>query len=230
MIEIWNTFINWFLSIWNTDGFQIIFRILAIMVLSGFIGLERASQSKPAGFRTHVLVGISAVLVMLCGTYLHLEYDSDVTRIPAQLLSGIGFLGAGTILRDGFNVRGLTTAASLLIVTCIGLCIGAGFYVAGFFATIFAYFILRKSQLISDKVEHYNDFQLELEVEEPREILQELQKILQTYKIEIKTMNVYEEGDLKTLKITGKYRDAIEKNKLILKLLSIKQIKQVVDI
>ena len=230
MIDFYNGFIDGFWSVWYTEWFQILFRIIAIIVLSGFIGLERASQSKPAGFRTHVLVGVSAVLVMLCGTYLHLEYGSDVTRIPAQLLSGIGFLGAGTILRDGFNVRGLTTAASLLIVTCIGLCIGAGFYAAGFFATLFAYFILRKSQLISDKVEHYNDFKLELEVEEPREILQELQKIVQTYKIEVTTMNIVDDAEIKTLKITGKYRDAIEKNKLILKLLSIKQIKQVVEI
>lgn len=230
MIEVFNNFIDFFWSIWYTEWFQIVFRILAIVVLSGFIGLERAAQSKPAGFRTHVLVGMSAVLVMLCGTYMHEEYGSDVTRIPAQLLSGIGFLGAGTILRDGFNVRGLTTAASLLMVTCIGLCIGGGFYAAGFLATIFAYFILRKSQLISDKVEHYNDFKLELEVEEPREILNELQKILETYKIEVKTMNIVDEEDVKTLKITGKYRDAIEKNKLILKLLSIKQIKQVVEI
>ncbi len=230
MTEFMNNAINISLNIWNTEWFQIIFRLIAIAVLSGFIGLERAAQSKPAGFRTHVLVGMSAVLVMLCGTYLHEVAGSDVTRIPAQLLSGIGFLGAGTILRDGFNVRGLTTAASLLTVTCIGLCIGAGFYIAGFFATMFVYFILSRSQLISDKVEHYNDFILELDVEEPREILNELQEILETYKIEVKTMNIVEEEKNTKLKITGKYRDAIEKNRLILKLLSIKQIKQVVEI
>lgn len=230
MLEFIHNAYNTFLSVWNTDSFQIIFRLVAIAVLSGFIGLERASQSKPAGFRTHVLVGISAVIVMLCGVYLHNTSGSDVTRIPAQLLSGIGFLGAGTILRDGFNVRGLTTAASLLTVTCIGLCIGAGFYAAGFFATILVYFILSRSQLISDKVEHYNDFNLELDVQEPREILNELQDILETYKIEVKTMNIVEDGEITKLKITGKYRDAIEKNRLILRLLSIKQIKQVVEI
>ena len=215
---------------WDTEWFQIVFRLLAIAVLSGFIGLERASQSKPAGFRTHVLVGVSAVLVMLCGEYLAKEDGADMTRIPAQLLSGIGFLGAGTILRDGFNVRGLTTAASLLTVTCIGLCIGAGFYIAGFLATIFVYLILSKSQMISDKVEHYNDFSLELEVDEPREILDYIQEVLEKYKIEIKTMNIVEEKEATILKIVGRYRDAIDKNKLIFKLLAIKQIRQVIEI
>ena len=226
---IYNAY-NIFLNIWGTEWFQIVFRLLAIAVLSGFIGLERASQSKPAGFRTHVLVGVSAVLVMLCGEHLFKTDGADMTRIPAQLLSGIGFLGAGTILRDGFNVRGLTTAASLLTVTCIGLCIGAGFYIAGFFATIFVYLILSRSQMISDKVEHYNDFSLELEVEEPREILEYIQEVLEKYKIEIKTMNIVEEKDVKKLKIIGRYRDAIDKNKLIFKLLAIKQVQQVIEI
>lgn len=223
-------FLNACVVIWHTDSFQVFFRLLTIFILSGFIGLERASQSKPAGFRTHVLVGMSAVLVMACGNYLHNETGADVTRIPAQLLSGIGFLGAGTILRDGFNVKGLTTAASLLAVTCIGLCIGAGYYAAGLIATMFVYFVLSRSQMISEKVDHFNDFTLELAVENPREILKELEHILETYKIEIKTMNIEETGDDINLKITGKYRDAIDKNRLIFKLLSIKQIKQVIEI
>lgn len=216
--------------IWHMDSFQVFFRLLTIFILSGFIGLERASQSKPAGFRTHVLVGMSAVLVMTCGNYLHKETGADITRIPAQLLSGIGFLGAGTILRDGFNVKGLTTAASLLAVTCIGLCIGGGYYVAGLIATVFVYFVLSRSQLISEKVDHYNDFTLELSVENPREILEELEEVLETYKIEIKTMNIEENSDGMNLRVTGKYRDAIDKNRLIFKLLSIKQVKQVVEI
>ena len=103
-------------------------------MLAGFIGAERESVNKPAGFKTHSLIGVSAVLIMLCGEYLSNNYSVDASRIPAQLLSGIGFIGAGTILRDGFNVKGLTTASSLLAVTCIGLSIGAGFYIGGFFS------------------------------------------------------------------------------------------------
>ena len=113
------------LNIVESDSFTIIFKLVLIFILSGFIGLERAALSKPAGFRTHVLVGMSGDMTMICGEYLNETKGSDVTRIPAQLLSGIGFLGAGTILRDGFNVKGLTTAASLLVVACLGLCVGA---------------------------------------------------------------------------------------------------------
>jgi len=89
---------------------------------------------------------------MLCGEYLAANTNADISRIPAQLLSGIGFIGAGTILRDGLNVKGLTTAASLLAVTCIGLSIGAGFYFGGIAATIIVYFVLSHSyKLFSNK-------------------------------------------------------------------------------
>ena len=123
-------------TIINSFEFQTIIKLLLGIFLAGIIGLERSSWSKPAGFRTYSLVGISSVLVMLCGEYMFDSYSMDPSRIPAQLLSGIGFIGAGTILRDGFNVKGLTTAAGLLAVTCIGLSIGAGFYMGGIFATI----------------------------------------------------------------------------------------------
>lgn len=82
--------------------FQAVIKLVLGFILAGIIGLERSSWSKPAGFRTHSLVGISAVLIMLCGEYMSREYNIDPSRIPAQLLSGIGFIGAGTILRDGF--------------------------------------------------------------------------------------------------------------------------------
>lgn len=135
---------------------QTILKIVLIIILSGIIGLERDSWNKPAGFRTHALVGISSVLVVLCGEYFFKIYGiGDPTRIPAQLLSGIGFIGAGTILRDGFNVKGLTTAASLLAVTCIGLCIGAGFYFIGITATVISYLVLSYSYLLTDKLDHF---------------------------------------------------------------------------
>ena len=138
---------------------QAIIKLTLGVVLAGIIGAERQALNKPAGFKTHALIGLSSVLVMLCGEYLHMTGKAiDASRIPAQLLSGIGFIGAGTILRDGFNVKGLTTAASLLAVTCIGLSIGAGFYLGGICSTIFAYYILSRSHKSSEK----DDFDHEL--------------------------------------------------------------------
>ena len=167
-------------TIINSFEFQTIIKLLLGIFLAGIIGLERSSWSKPAGFRTHALVGISAVLVMICGEYMSKSFGVDSSRIPAQLLSGIGFLGAGTILRDGFNVKGLTTASTLLAVTCIGLCIGAGYYLCGIIATALVYIILSYSYLISDKIEHYNMLELEIELEkQSQETLKQIKKMLE---------------------------------------------------
>ena len=134
--------IDGFNNLMSIREFETFFKLVLIVFLSGFVGWERESWSKPAGFRTHVLVGISAVLLMVCGEFLYEKTSSDPTRIPAQLLSGIGFLGAGTILRDGNNVKGLTTAAGLLSVTCIGLAVGAGYYLGAIIATAVVYVVL----------------------------------------------------------------------------------------
>lgn len=134
--------------IWAFD--QVRFAVDALVklgittLLSGFIGYEREHSHRPAGFRTHILVAIGSALVMLTSVYI---FDSrgmegDVTRMSAQVLSGIGFLGAGTILREGFSVKGLTTAASLWAVACIGIAVGAGFYAGAFVATIVIYLTL----------------------------------------------------------------------------------------
>ena len=218
-------------EIFYTQECQLVLKLLLIFILSGFIGLERASLSKPAGFRTHVLVGISAVLVMECGIYLYDKMEVDPTRIAAQLLSGIGFLGAGTILRDEFSVKGLTTAASLLAVTCIGLIIGTGFYFGGIIATLIVYFVLTYSKIISEKVEHFNELNLKIEVNNPKEVIETVQQLLDKYKIEISEMKILEDNDEKeNIKISGQYRDKINKNKMMAGLMAIENVKQVIEI
>lgn len=113
-------------------------------LLSGIIGFEREHSHRPAGFRTHILVSVGSALVMLTSVYIAKEQGltTDVTRMSAQVLSGIGFLGAGTILREGFSVKGLTTAASLWAVACIGIAVGSGFIVGALVATIVIYLTL----------------------------------------------------------------------------------------
>lgn len=103
------------------------------------IGLEREVQGKEAGFRTHALVTMGSCLIMLVSMQLFRMYqgiaDVDPSRIAAQVVSGIGFLGAGTIIRSRTSVRGLTTAASVWTASGIGLAVGAGMYVAALIAT-----------------------------------------------------------------------------------------------
>lgn len=200
-----------FYEIITSFAFKSFIRLILGFFLAGMIGLERSSWNKPAGFRTHALVGISAVLVMLCGEYMSNTYNIDPSRIPAQLLSGIGFLGAGTILRNGVNVKGLTTAASLLAVTCIGLIIGAGFYVLGIISTIIVYFILSYSYLIFSKLDHFSIFELEIKAKSgDNETIKKIENVLNEKSIILKNISNSEtESDngekCKIIKISGKY-------------------------
>ncbi|PAV27931.1 ATPase [Virgibacillus profundi] len=125
------------------DFLTIMTRVLIALVLSGLIGFERELKNHSAGFRTHILVGVGACLMMLLSLYgfeAFIEaYDNvrfDPARIPSYVISGIGFLGAGTIIVYGGTIRGLTTAASIWTVAGIGLVVGAGMYAAAVFTTL----------------------------------------------------------------------------------------------
>lgn len=120
-------------------------RILIALACGGIIGFEREHKNRPAGLRTHMLVCTGAALVMVVSQYLFTQYAPGVTdpaRLGAQVISGIGFLGAGTIIRDRFNVRGLTTAATLWVVACIGLAIGSGYYLMAIITTAIVFLSL----------------------------------------------------------------------------------------
>lgn len=105
-------------------------RLVLALLCGGVLGIERGRKRRPAGFRTYMLVCLGAALVMMTNEYISVTYGtSDVARMGAQVISGIGFLGAGTIIVTGHNrVRGLTTAAGLWAAACIGLAIGIGYY------------------------------------------------------------------------------------------------------
>jgi len=111
------------------DALYILPRLLLSVLIGGVIGWERGTGRRPAGFRTHILVSFGAAVAMLTGEMVTKRVGSgDATRIAAQVVSGIGFLGAGTILKVGVNIKGLTTAASLWATACLGLAAGAGLY------------------------------------------------------------------------------------------------------
>src|SRR6185369_114920 len=121
-------------------------RIAAAAGLGGLIGLERELDEKAAGLRTQMLVAVGSALFTLVGAYGFEDFPArtvDPTRVAAQVVTGIGFLGAGIIFRQGFNVRGLTTAASLWLVAAIGMAAGAGFWKGAVITTIVALISLR---------------------------------------------------------------------------------------
>ena len=211
----------------NQNFLETIKKIGLIFILSGVIDIERETWSKPAGFRTHVLLGISAVLLMLCGQYMYETTGADPTRIPAQLLSGIGFLGAGTILRDGLSVKGLTTAASLLSVTCIGMSVGAGFYIGGIIATIIVFCVLAYSKSISEKFEHHNFILIQIKLKNIKENLKEIRDILEIYNLETTDIKTLADD---TLQIKCIFKEDFNKNKTFYKLMQIKDVDEVIEI
>lgn len=115
-------------------------RLFVAALLGGIVGLERENKKRAAGLRTHVLVSVGSALVMVTSEYIFDRYQGltnlDPARLGAQVISGIGFLGAGTIIKQGVNVKGLTTAASLWAVACIGLTVGSGLYSAAAIAAV----------------------------------------------------------------------------------------------
>jgi len=119
-------------------------RLILAAVLGGLIGLERESLNKAAGFRTHTLVCLGSCLIMIVSIDMNTKYGSvaDPARLAAQVVSGIGFLGAGTILHSGFGIRGLTTAASLWVVAAVGLSIGSGHYITAVVTTAIVLIVL----------------------------------------------------------------------------------------
>ena len=122
------------------NDWTVILRLMICFLCGGVIGLEREKKARSAGLRTHILVSLGSALIMLTSLYVFDIYRDvatvDPSRIAAGVITGIGFIGAGTIIRYGGAVKGLTTAASLWITSAVGLAIGSGFYLAGIFSSI----------------------------------------------------------------------------------------------
>jgi putative Mg2+ transporter-C (MgtC) family protein len=143
-------------SPWEIDQLEMLLRLGLALGLGGLIGLERETSSRAAGLRTNILVCVGSALIMLLSMYGFAEFANEPTvrldpaRLAAQVISGIGFLGAGVIIFNGISVTGLTTAATLWVVAAIGLASGAGFY----YPAITATFIVLFSLLILNKVEN----------------------------------------------------------------------------
>ncbi len=128
-------------------------RMFMAIICSGLIGIEREYKRRPAGFRTHILICLGACVTSLTGQFLsiNLHYNTDMSRLGAQVIAGIGFIGAGAIILTPKNqVRGLTTSAGLWTCAIIGLCLGGGFYEGAILATLLILF----SEIVLSKVEY----------------------------------------------------------------------------
>jgi putative Mg2+ transporter-C (MgtC) family protein len=169
--------------------FEVLLRIGLAGVLGGAIGAEREIRERDAGLRTHLLVAVGAALFTIVSAYGWHDFPFsqrngityDPTRIAAQIVTGIGFLGAGAIIRHGLSVRGLTTAASLWVVAAIGIAAGAGYYSAAVITTVLVLFSLWPLRILSRRVfARFQPGELRLEVElRPNESTADLMSALE---------------------------------------------------
>lgn len=194
------------LWLWHNQEFQFVldaaWKLGLAVLLSGIIGFEREHSHRPAGFRTHILVAVGSALIMLTSVYIGEKHQGqmnvDITRMSGQVVSGIGFLGAGTILREGFSVKGLTTAASLWAVSCIGIAIGAGFVAGAVVATFVIYMTLNslKKVVVRGKAGKA----LYVEVKDLAEQVPKISKLIKRTGTVVHSMEILYDNDTKLRK------------------------------
>lgn len=184
----------------DENFFTVVIRILVALVLSGLIGFERELKNHSAGFRTHILVGVGACLMMLLSIYGFTDFmgeDSvrfDPARIPSYVISGIGFLGAGTIMVYGGTIRGLTTAASIWAVAGLGLVVGVGMYATAVFTTLVILLSLIFLNNFEKRFTRASSINI-LEIVVTNEtMLHDLVAVLESYDLDIQAMEVEKSG------------------------------------
>ena len=139
--------------------FEIVLRLLCAMFIGAVIGTERELTHRPAGMRTHMLVALGSCVVMITSQMIFHQYRAfgatpDPARLSAQVITGVGFLGAGTILKEGPSIKGLTTAASVWAVACLGIAVGGGYYALGIIGTVGMIIILVLFEWLQEKLMH----------------------------------------------------------------------------
>lgn len=208
---------------------EVIIRLALALALGGLIGLERerlyvAIRTYSAGFRTHILVCVGAALAMIVSEGLHFQYKGDAARVAAQVISGIGFLGAGAILREGVLVRGLTTAASLWVVACVGLAAGGGFYLAATLGTLLVLFALIILGALEDVVRNWHrQDTLSIVVGNQPGDVQMVGAVLKEFGIQVKRIDIQKipESDRQLLEVAVTFPYRVNRVEVLNKLASL---------
>ncbi|TAL30414.1 MAG: MgtC/SapB family protein [Spirochaetes bacterium] len=182
-------------------------RLLVAMLAGFMVGYEREQHFQPAGLRTHMVLALGSCMIMLTSIYIPLDFmkmspGSDPGRLAAQVISGIGFLGAGAIFRFGFTVRGLTTAASIWTISGVGLAIGAGFYFLGMLSTVLLVVILQFFDRIEDRFFAHKDMRvltvvINSRLLSPKQVIEQVKR----FDISIRSTSVTEDVEAGTTEI-----------------------------
>lgn len=206
--------------------FDIVMRLALGALFGGFVGLERERHSQPAGLRTHTILAVGATLAMIVSLQIAAQsraggFLGDPARLAAQVVSGVGFLGAGAIIRFGSNIKGLTTATSLWTVAIIGLAVGAGYFFAATFTTAVLMFTLT----IMDKWEkrviaHTSTHTITIRAEDGPGIVDHIRQQLAALDVEVKSLSFTKNiaTNEVVLKVVAKIRDRANEQELIARL------------
>lgn len=184
--------------------FEVFVRLTVATILGGLVGLERERLNRAAGLRTHVLVSIGSALFTLLSIYAFREAGkvNDPARVAAQIVSGIGFLGAGTIMKHGATVRGLTTAASLWVVAGIGMASGAGYYLGACLTTLLVVLALVFLKVIERSMGEKLMTLMELSMPSKPGQLARVQGVFEVLGVSLKNLEMDSEDEQLLLRVT----------------------------
>ncbi len=182
------------------SNIEIISRLLLSAFLGGLIGMEREANNRPAGLRTHVLVTLGSALIMMISIdgFRGIGFNGnggEPARLAAQVVSGIGFLGAGTILRNGTSIKGLTTAASLWVCGGIGLAVGSGYYLGGLVTVAIVLFTLMRLGMLERSFLKKKYRVLIVNSTERSGLLGELATVLGSYSMDIRDIKIIRDDE-----------------------------------
>lgn len=195
----------------------IIIRFVFATIVGIVVGIDREMKNRAAGIKTHVLVCLGACMVSTTSQYVSMHFqgvNGDINRLGAQVISGVGFLGVGTILITGKNqVRGLTTAAGLWVCACVGLAAGIGFIEGATIALLFIIFTLRGLNIVDNRVHMYaRDFELYIEFENTKSVrlfIEEMhQKQINIYELNVNKSDIKGQGPIAIVRVgVGNIKD-----------------------
>ncbi len=209
------------------NDFEIIFRLVLASFLGGLVGLEREVHGREAGVRTYLLVSLGSALIMVVSEYLVFEHQGkfpsdifrvDPGRIAAQAITGIGFIGAGVIIRYKNSIRGLTTAASMWVVCAVGLAIGSGYYLFGSVVSGIAILSLLGLKGIEKKLSKDWYKKMIIVSEDVEGQIDRIQTVIDRYNVKVTNLNI--KRDLQQKEITLDFRlrfRAVQPDRNILK-------------
>ena len=212
---------------------EAIFKTILCVILVGIIGYNREKKGMVVGVRTHEMVGLAGLLIQLTA----MEYckfnggNNDVFRLAGQYISGIGFVGAGAILKDRRSVKGLTTAASICLSAVVGLAIGAGVFFSSILITIIAYAFLSdwlhlKKTIRGNRSGIYVNLELEIEGN-VKEVIESMNDTLRLFGVEIVKIEVNKEDSISNVRLKISVDDEVDINDILADMISVDSITKV---